>query len=111
MPRYRLASKAFFAPTLLPEGTVIEYSGTPGPHMEPLDDDAQAAMDAYYKAHPEASLNPVEALPATVEQPLVISMADPSVVAAVDVSTGLAAPGPALPGLTDGGVALDPKSK
>lgn len=48
---------------LVGEGAVIEYAGVPGPHMEPLDDEAKTAMAAYLKARPGASLDPTRSLP------------------------------------------------
>ena len=61
-PRYKLTQDSFFAPNKIPKDTVIEWTGTPGPHMEPMNAEAEAALEAYYKAHPEASLSPVDGL-------------------------------------------------
>lgn len=48
---------------LLVEGTEIEFDGIPGPHLEPLDDAARAAMAAYVKKFPGATLDPTRHLP------------------------------------------------
>jgi hypothetical protein len=64
-PRYKCLQETFIAPWLLKEGTVIDYDGEPGPHLEPMNEAAEAMMAAYYKAKPEASLNPTDALPIT----------------------------------------------
>jgi len=48
---------------LLSAGAEIEYLGVPGPHLEPLNDEARAAMAAYWEAHPNASLDPTRHLP------------------------------------------------
>jgi hypothetical protein len=48
---------------LLPEGAEIDYAGEPGPHLEPLDEPAREAMAAYWKAHPNATLDPTRSLP------------------------------------------------
>jgi hypothetical protein len=53
------------APTyeLLRQGEEIEYSGEPGPHLEPLNDAARENMDAYWAAHPNATLDPMRHMP------------------------------------------------
>ena len=61
-PRYRLTQDSFFPPNKIPKDSVIEWTGTPGPHMEPMNEEAECALEAYYKAHPEASLSPVDGL-------------------------------------------------
>ena len=49
---------------LLPEGAEIEGDHLVfGPHLEPLDDAAKAAAAAYWKAHPNATLDPTRSLP------------------------------------------------
>lgn len=65
-PIYRTLQATFIAPTLIPEGKLIEFDGEPGPHLEPQNEAAKAMMEAYYKAKPEANINPVQALPLTV---------------------------------------------
>lgn len=64
-PRYKCLQETFIAPFLLKEGTLIDYDGEPGPHLQPMNESAVAMMTAYYKAKPEASINPVAALPIT----------------------------------------------
>lgn len=65
-PRYRLTTDAFIEPQLIKQGSVIEYNGVPGPHMEAVNDEAKAVLEKYYKDNPGVSLNPVESLPMTV---------------------------------------------
>lgn len=48
---------------LLPEGSEVEFDGIPGPHLEPLDDEARLAMAAYIKKFPGATLDPTRRLP------------------------------------------------
>jgi len=62
LPRYKLTQDSFFPPHLIKRDSVIEWSGTPGPHMIPMNDEAEAAMEEYYRANPHASLNPVDGL-------------------------------------------------
>lgn len=63
VPRYQLMQDTFIAPHLIKAGKIIDYDGEPGPHMSPLNEAADAMMAAYYKAKPEASINPVQQLP------------------------------------------------
>ena len=67
-PRYRLNQDAFFEPSLVKIGTIIEYSGTPGPHMDPLNQEAVDKMEAYFQLNPHmrAGLGVYDGLPATV---------------------------------------------
>ncbi len=46
-PQYRLLSEAFFQPDLLPAGSIIATEATPGPHMEPWNEAAQARYEAW----------------------------------------------------------------
>lgn len=52
MSRYRLTEPAFIgnrvwpAETEIGDGTQVPFSGIPGPHMEPLDDEAKKALAA-----------------------------------------------------------------
>lgn len=74
-PKYRLTGKAFIAPNLLKEGTIIYYSGEPGPHFEPLNEAAAIRFAEYAKTHPEAMLgHPTNSLPMTMEQPEIVSV-------------------------------------
>lgn len=55
MATYRLTEKAFIGnvvyeeDTVIGEGTSVPFSGIPGPHMIPLDDDAKKAVAAAQK--------------------------------------------------------------
>lgn len=66
VPRYKTLQGTFIEPEYVKEGTLIEFDGEPGPHLEPLNEAAREMMNAYFKAHPEATLTPLEQLPATV---------------------------------------------
>lgn len=66
IPKYKVLEPTFIAPHLIQPGKIILYDGEPGPHLEPLNQPAQDMMDAYYKAKPEASINPVSQLPLTM---------------------------------------------
>lgn len=52
MGKYRLTEPAFIgnvvwpAETEIGEGTQVPFSGIPGPHMEPMDDDAKKELIA-----------------------------------------------------------------
>ena len=52
MPQYRLLAKSFMAKTpgapveILRAGTIIEYDGSPGSNLDPLDDEAKARKPA-----------------------------------------------------------------
>lgn len=47
-PRYKTLANCFIAPYYVKAGSVIEFTGEPGDQLEPLNDEAQAAMDAWY---------------------------------------------------------------
>lgn len=47
-PKYKLLSDAFFAPKLLPAGSIVATHAPPGPHMQPLNDAAEARMEEWY---------------------------------------------------------------
>lgn len=80
MAKYRCTTKTFIAPELLDEGTVftIDDSFEPGPHLEPLDEAANAAVAAYFDKKPHARLNPVEDLPMTTGVAIVEEQAGPA---------------------------------
>ena len=63
MAKYRLNQTAWINETLLEPGTEIDFDGQPGPHMEPLDDEAREALAAYYEANPGATLDLIGSLP------------------------------------------------
>jgi hypothetical protein len=69
MATYKLNTPAFIGGHRLVEGTIftIDNEWQPGPHCEPQDADAEKALKAYYDAHPDATLRPVEQLPNTFE--------------------------------------------
>lgn len=110
MPRYRLRENAFFAPDYLLAGTVIEYAGPLGPHFEPLDDEAEAALAQYFKDNPHAAIGPTEELQLQGGEPgaRVEVVAPPQSDPVVKVGN-LALPGKATPGPSDGGKALEVK--
>lgn len=73
MPRYKLNQTAYIKkhpsaamPELCFEGTIIDHDGVPGPHMEPMDDAARAALDAYYASNPGVTLDPTRKLSVSV---------------------------------------------
>lgn len=67
MARFRLNTATFIAPQLYPAGTVIEYEGAVGPHMDPVDEAGRLALETYYRENPGASLNPTEGLSRTMD--------------------------------------------
>jgi hypothetical protein len=65
IPKYRVLQGSFIEPWYVKEGAVIEFDGEPGPHLEAMNAAAQDMMKAYYTAHPEATLTPLDRLPIT----------------------------------------------
>jgi len=67
--RYRLLRKSYVAPVpgaecqVLDEGAEIVFDGTPGAHMEPLDDAARANVERAGVTRDLSALDPVEQLP------------------------------------------------
>jgi hypothetical protein len=101
MPKFRLKSKAFIAPTLFPEGAVIDYDGPLGINFEAVDEEGEELLRQWYEKNPHAG-NPIDALPIRVAPP----MAEATMVEAppppVEKSiTTLANPGRARPGPTE----------
>lgn len=47
-PQYRVIEPAFFAPDLIPVGTIIATDAPPGPHLEPWNEAAKARMEEWY---------------------------------------------------------------
>jgi hypothetical protein len=47
----------------LKQGTDVEFIGTPGPHLEPLNEEASEAIKAYWVKFPNASLDPTRSMP------------------------------------------------
>ena len=103
MARYRTLTKTFIAPHLLEEGTAftIDNSWEPGPHVEPLDEEAEAAFEAYNQAKPGRMLEPIMQLPTTIDS------IDAVIPEAADLSIDFASAQieKAKPGLSDGGKA------
>lgn len=109
--KYRLRQRAFIEPFLLEEGTVVFYDGAYGPHLEPMNEEATTAADAYFTANPEATLAPVDNLEITPRpQVAIVPPKDlPDVeggVVDLTAEGSLADPGKAAPGPTDGGKVL-----
>jgi hypothetical protein len=66
MPRYRLLNDAFFAPEFVKAGTIVEWDGPFGPHMEPLDHEADNLRMQYFRDNPDAMVSPFDLLPTKV---------------------------------------------
>jgi hypothetical protein len=47
----------------LKEGTEFEFAGTPGPHLAPLNREAEEAMAKYWTDNPDATLDPTRRMP------------------------------------------------
>lgn len=103
MPKYKLSQHAFMLcedgySRLLKTNTEIDFDGTPGPHMIPLDSEAEARLDAYYKERPGATLRPYENLAPTMgERVTVIALGKEEFVKALSLGEALASkptPGP-----------------
>jgi hypothetical protein len=67
VPKYKVLQPTFFEPIMVKTGSIVEYDGEPGPHLEPLNQAAREMLYKYYKAKPGASLQPTEALAMTVD--------------------------------------------
>lgn len=62
MPKYRVLELSFINERLVQPGEQIEFSGDPGPNLEPLDADAVAARDYYINVkEPERIRKMIEA--------------------------------------------------
>lgn len=48
IPRYRLTEPAFFEPEILPAGTELDWEGSPGMHMVPLNKAAHDKLEEWY---------------------------------------------------------------
>lgn len=102
MALYRLLTAAFIAPNRYAEGTIVNFTGVPGPHMEPLDDDARKALAAYYKKNPDATLNPLGSFGASAPGDAATAEVVTAAPAPAVVDLGnLANPGKAAPGPTE----------
>lgn len=115
MPKYRTTIPTFIAPEYLPAGKVFLWDGEPSLTYEPLDAEAEAAMEALYKAKPHALINPFDSLKVNggvvgdVEPPTLKVLADEKPEEDIPNLGTLAQPGKAQPGVTAGGKALDIK--
>jgi hypothetical protein len=49
--------------TLFRQGTEIDFDGVPGPHLAPLNAEAEAKMRAYWAKYPGATLDPTRHMP------------------------------------------------
>lgn len=114
MAKYLALTSTFIAPHLIAEGQTFTIDGAwePGPHVKPLDADAEKAMAAYLgrketAGDPIPNLHPVEDLPYAVE-----SIGEPPPKQADDLSLSFAEAQaqPAKPGPSDGGKVRDSKS-
>lgn len=47
LPQYRTLEPTFCAPDLIPSGSIIEFEGPPGPHLEPWNESARDAFAAW----------------------------------------------------------------
>jgi hypothetical protein len=47
-PCYEVLSRTYIEPVLLEKGATIEYVGSPGPHLFPLNSKAKAAFEEWY---------------------------------------------------------------
>lgn len=70
LPRYRLLQAAYIQPhpsqtmpLLLQEGAEIVYAGLPGPHMQPMNEQAHAKKAEFAAKYPTATLDPTRNLP------------------------------------------------
>jgi len=104
MAKYRCLTQTFIAPFRLEEGAIftIDDDWQPGPHVEPLDPGAQAAMDKYYEEHPGASIHPIEDLPISMI-PVIDETPQPKGEADGGMSLAEAIHSAPKPGPTDGG--------
>lgn len=101
---YRVLQKTFIEPNLYEQGSVISYSGPPGPHLVPVDDEAKAKTRAWAEENPGVSLRPFDQLPLTMENVPQASLVSAPGRLAQEVAMGnLAQPGKAVPGPTEGG--------
>lgn len=69
IPQYRLTGAHFFAPTLVPADTIINFDGPPTREMEPLNQEAEDRLEEYYAKNPQAAHHAVEDLSKTVGDP------------------------------------------
>lgn len=108
MAKYKTNAPHFIFDTLVPAGKILTLSKEyePTPYLEPIDDEAKAAMAAYVAAKPYAQIHPIDALPMTMESPIVEDV--PKDAAGDEVDLSLAASQLAIPkpSLSEGGKAV-----
>lgn len=63
MPRYRLHADCFLNGSRFRAGAVVNFDGSPGSQMEPMDDAARAAFDAMLKRRQKAGMAPLTRFP------------------------------------------------
>ena len=56
MAQYRVLKDSFIGNSLVKEGDVVDYDGTPGDNLEPVDKAAKAAAKVAAKAEADAAL-------------------------------------------------------
>jgi hypothetical protein len=59
-PQYQLTEVAYIHDVLHPEGATVYYEGIPGPHMQPLNEAAQAMVEKHVSAMQRR--NPIDEL-------------------------------------------------
>lgn len=65
--KVKVLTPTFIAPIRFNAGDIIDYYGAWGPQFAPEDDESRAVEKAYYKATPNATLDPTKDLPMTVD--------------------------------------------
>lgn len=68
MPQYKLHARAFINGSQAEPGTVVEYDGTPGSNLEPLDDEARKRVADHAADRKSKGLAPLR-YPYKVEKP------------------------------------------
>lgn len=53
IPEYKVLANSFFEPDWVAAGSIVRTYATPGPHLDPLNDAASAAMEAWYSEEVE----------------------------------------------------------
>lgn len=73
MPKFRVTTRTYIAPDTFEEGAIIDYNGPPGINFEPLDAEAEAAQEQFFKDNPQARTgrSPTDELPMTASATLI----------------------------------------
>jgi hypothetical protein len=79
---------------LLLEGSEIEYEGLPGPHLEPLNDEAREMTAQYRAKFPNATLDPTRHMPLG-QDPMMPRSFEQQVLGRLDMQLAAMAPAPA----------------